>query len=58
MRSAMLHGSKMWCLRENEVAILRGTERSMSEGNVGCKVGGQEEYSGADGHARIEESSR
>ena len=25
----MLYGSKAWCLKENEVAILRGAERSM-----------------------------
>ena len=29
VRSAMLHGSKTWCLRENEVAILRIAERFM-----------------------------
>ena len=28
------------------------------EGNVQCKVGGQEEYSGADGHVGFEGSSR
>ena len=29
VRSAMLYGSKTWCLRENEIAILRRAERSM-----------------------------
>ena len=29
VRSAMLYGSEMWCLRENEVAILKRAERSM-----------------------------
>ena len=29
IRSAILYGSKMWCLRKNEVAILRRAERSM-----------------------------
>ena len=29
IRSAMLYESKMWCLRKNEVAILRRAERSM-----------------------------
>ena len=27
IRSAMLYGSKMWCLRENEMAILTRTEK-------------------------------
>ena len=26
---AMLYGSETWCLRENEIAILRRTERAM-----------------------------
>ena len=30
VRSAMLYGSETWCLRENEMAILRRTERAMS----------------------------
>ena len=29
VRSAMLYGSETWCLRENEMAILRRTERAM-----------------------------
>ena len=29
VRLAMLCGSEIWCLRENEVAILRRTERAM-----------------------------
>ena len=29
VRSAMLYGSEIWCLRENEMAILRRTERAM-----------------------------
>ena len=29
VRSAMLYGSKAWCLREKEMAILRRTERAM-----------------------------
>ena len=28
-RSAMLYGSETWCLKENEMAILRRTERAM-----------------------------
>ena len=29
VRSALLNGSETWCLRENEMAILRRTERAM-----------------------------
>ena len=29
MRSAMLYGSETWCLRENEMMILRRTEKAM-----------------------------
>ena len=29
VRSAMLYGSKTWCLRENKMLILRRTESSM-----------------------------
>ena len=29
VRSAMLYGSKRWCMRENKVAILRRAERSI-----------------------------
>ena len=29
VRSVMLYGSEKWCLRENEMAILRRTERAM-----------------------------
>ena len=29
VRSAMLYGSETWCLRENEMAILRRNERAM-----------------------------
>ena len=29
VRVAMLYGSETWCLRENEIAILRRTERAM-----------------------------
>ena len=33
VRSVMLHGSEKWCLRENEMAILR-TEKAM----IGVKI--------------------
>ena len=36
VRSAMLYGSEMWCLRENEMAILRKTEKAMMRAM--CKV--------------------
>ena len=36
VRSAMLYGSEMWCLRENEMAILRRTEKAMMRAM--CKV--------------------
>ena len=42
--------------RENEVAILRRAKRSMVRAM--CSIGGQEEYSKADGHVGIEGSSR
>ena len=29
IRSAILYGSQTWCLRENEMAILRRTEKAM-----------------------------
>ena len=54
VRSAMLHESKTWCLRENEVAVLGRAERS----KVRAMCGEQAEYSGADRHVEIEESSR
>ena len=38
VRSAMLYGSETWCLRENEVAILRRAERSMVRAMCGVKL--------------------
>ena len=38
IRSAMLYGSEMWCLRENEMAILRKTENAMMRAICGVKV--------------------
>ena len=32
VRLAMLHGRETWCLRENEMAILRKTEKAMMRG--------------------------
>ena len=38
VRSAMLYGSETWCLRENEMAILRRTERVMVRAMCGAKL--------------------
>ena len=37
VRSVMLYGSEIWCLRENEMAILR-TERAMVRAMCGTKL--------------------
>ena len=38
VRSAMLYGSETWCLRENEMIILRRTERAMVRSMCGVKL--------------------
>ena len=38
VRSTMLYGSKTWCLRESEMAILRRTERVMVRSMCGVKL--------------------
>ena len=38
VRLAMLYGSERWCLRENEMAILRRTERAMVRAMCGAKL--------------------
>ena len=38
VRLAMLYGSETWCLRENEMAILRRTERAMVRAMCGAKL--------------------
>ena len=38
IRSALLYGSGTWCLKENEKAILRRTERAMVRAMCGQKV--------------------
>ena len=38
VRSAMLYGSETWCLKENEVAILRRTERAMRRAMCGVRL--------------------
>ena len=34
----MLYGSETWCLRENEMAILRRTKRAMVRAMCGAKL--------------------
>ena len=41
VRSAMLHGSEAWCLREKEMAILRRRERTMIRAICGVKLLGR-----------------
>ena len=38
VRSAMLYGSETWCLRENEMIILRRTERAIVRSMRGVKL--------------------
>ena len=38
IRSAMLHGSATWCLKENEIIILRRTERAMVRSMCGVEL--------------------
>ena len=38
VRSAILYGSETWCLKENEKAILRRTERAMVRAMCGQKI--------------------
>ena len=39
--SAILYGSEMWCLRENEMVILRRTEKAMTRAMCGVKLIGK-----------------
>jgi len=38
VRPAMLYGSETWCLKENEMAILKRTERSVMRVVCGVKL--------------------
>ena len=38
VRSAILHGSETWCLKESGMAILRRTERAMMRSMCGVKL--------------------
>ena len=56
VRSAILYGSKAWCLREKEMAILRRTERAMIQAMHGVKLLDQrnsEELMGHVGHKGV-----
>ena len=55
VRSAMLRGIETWCLRENEMAILRRTERAMVRAM--CKTNGEKEDRGTNGDVAIERNS-
>ena len=38
VRSAIMYGSETWCLRKNEIAILRRTEKAMIRAMCGVKL--------------------
>ena len=38
VRSAMLYGSETWCLRKNEMTILRRTDKAMMRAMRGVKL--------------------
>ena len=38
IRLAMLYGIETWCLRENEMAVLRKTKRAMTRPMCGTKL--------------------
>ena len=38
VKSAKLYGSDTWCLRENDMAILRRTEKAMMRAMFGVKL--------------------
>ena len=38
IRSTMLYGSKTWCLRENEIAILRRAKKAMMRAMCGIQI--------------------
>ena len=49
----MLHGFETWCSRENEMSVLRRTERAMVS-NVWCKTDKEKEVRGPNGDVGIE----
>ena len=46
VRPAMLYGSETWCLRENGMAILRRSEKSMMRAMCGVKLMDRENIKG------------
>ena len=38
LRSAMLHGSEAWCLRENKMSVLKRTEKALMRAICGVKM--------------------
>ena len=38
VRSAVLYGSETWCLRKNEMAILKKTEKAIMRAMCGVKT--------------------
>ena len=52
----MLYGSETWCLGENEMSILRRTERGMVRAMCGSKLMAKKRTE--DGDVRIEGDSR
>ena len=53
VRSAILYGSETWCLKENEKAILRRTERAMVRTMCGQKVVDKKTTDRTDGHVGV-----
>ena len=56
VRSGMLHGSETWHLKENEMAVLRSTERAMVRAMYGVKLMEKEDR-GPNGDVGIEGNS-
>ena len=48
----MLHESKLWCCTEREVAIIRITEESCGQSNIGNKIA--KEHKGFDGDVELD----
>ena len=57
VRVAMLYGSETWCLRENEIAILRMTERAMVRAMCGAKLMEKKRTEDLHGNVEIEGNS-
>ena len=54
IRSATLHESETWCLRESEIANLRRTERAMVRSMCGVKLVDRKEYGETDADVGFE----